>query len=226
MAASRGQAIAKTPLCLSGTLTAPHLSPSFAIDLSYSRPYRLQNYPSYCPLKSRFTLKAATDDVHRELDDRLSRLDLGRREDYRQFLRVQARAVPPIEAALAAGGLGDLIEGWEGARRTTALKSDLAALGEPMPSPCEPPPVSSVAALLGTAYVLEGSRLGGRVLRKQVRDGMPADFLKDEDTLGAWPAVVAALDRHLYSDALIGEAESAARRCFTLFLSVAVEAGI
>jgi hypothetical protein len=34
------------------------------------------------------------------------------------------------------------------------------------------------------------------------------------------------MDRHLYSNALIGEATGAARRCFALFLDVASEAGI
>ena len=177
-------------------------------------------------MKTRFALKAATDDVHRELDDRLSRLDLARAEDYRQFLHVQARTVPPIEAALAAGGLAELIEGWSDTRRTAALESDLAALGDPMPQPADPPALGNVASLLGTAYVLEGSRLGGRVLKSHVGEGLPASFLNSDEASGAWPAVVAAMDRHLYSEEMIGEAKDAARRCFALFLNVAVEAGI
>ena len=35
----------------------------------------------------------------------------------------------------------------------------------------------------------------------------PEPVVAADDTLGAWPAVVAAMDRHLYSDQLIGEAE-------------------
>lgn len=178
-------------------------------------------------MKIRFALKAATDDVHRALDDRLSRLDLARAEDYRRFLHVQARTVPAIEAALASAGLGELVEGWPDARRTPALKSDFAALGDPMPEPAEAPPVDSVAAVLGTAYVLEGSRLGGRILQSQVGADLPSSFLAaDSDAPGAWPAMVAAMDRLLYSDSLIGEAKDAARRCFALFLNEAVEAGI
>lgn len=177
-------------------------------------------------MKTRFALKAATDDVHRALDDRLSRLDLGRASDYLQFLRLQARTVPPIEAALAEGGLGALVDGWSDARRTAALEADLAELGEPMPAPAAPPAMGGIAALLGAAYVLEGSRLGGRVLRQQVGDGLPTSFLAADGALGAWPGVVAALDRLLYSDQLVGEAKDAARRCFALFLNEAVEAGI
>ena len=177
-------------------------------------------------MRTRFALKAATDDMHRELDDRLSRLDLARAEDYRQFLHVQARAVPPIEAALARSGFDDLVAGWSNARRSAALESDLAALGDDMPEPAKAPPVGSVAAMLGTAYVLEGSRLGGSVLKQKVGEGLPRNFLAADDMLGAWPAVVAAMDHLLYSEQLIGEAKDAARRCFALFLNVAVEAGI
>jgi heme oxygenase len=177
-------------------------------------------------MKTRFALKAATDDVHRELDERLSRLDLARPEDYRRFLHVQARTVPPIEAALAAGGLDELVEGWSETRRTAALQTDLAELGDNMPEPAAAPAMSSVAALLGTAYVLEGSRLGGRVLTSHVGPDLPSSFLAADGALGAWPAVVAALDRLLYSDDLIGEAKDAARQCFALFLNVAAEAGI
>src|SRR5690348_326497 len=152
--------------------------------------YRPRHY-CCCSMKTRFALKAATDDVHRELDERLSRLDLARPDDYRQFLRVQARTVPPIEAALAAGGLGDLVNGWANARRTAALEADLATLGEPMPEPAASPAVTTVAELLGTAYVLEGSRLGGRVLREQVGEGLPTCFLAADGTLGAWPGITA-----------------------------------
>ena len=96
-------------------------------------------------MKTRFSLKAATEDVHRALDDRLSRLNLARAEDYRQFLHVQARTVPPIEAALAAGGFGEVVEGWSKARRTEALESDLSALGDQMPCPAEMPKLGNIA---------------------------------------------------------------------------------
>ena len=175
-------------------------------------------------MTTRFALKAATDDVHRELDGRLSKLNLSSRADYCRFLQIQARAVPAIEQALTAGGLDDLVRGWSDSRRAPSLESDLAKLGESMPPAAKAPTINSVPELLGTAYVLEGSRLGGRVLQKQIADGSPATFL--DGSLGAWPALLEALDRFLYSDALIGEAKDAARRCFALFLNVAHEAGI
>lgn len=177
-------------------------------------------------MKVRFALKAATDGIHQELDDRLSRLDLSRPDDYHTFLDFHARTVPAVESALASAGLGDMIEGWCDHRRTDAIAADLAALGQPMPEPTAAPALSGVAELLGTAYVLEGSRLGGRVLKGRVGDGFPNSFLSGSDARGVWLHVIAAMDRFLYSDVLIGEAKGAARRCFSLFLSVAREAGI
>ena len=176
-------------------------------------------------MTTRFALKAATDDVHRELDDRLSRLNLSEPADYRRFLRIQARAVPAVEAALARAGLDALVEGWREGRRGPAIESDLAALGDEMPPPAEPPVIDGIGEMLGTAYVLEGSRLGGRVLRRQVGEGLPASFLS-EPASNPWPALIAVMDRDLYSDALIGEATGAARRTFALFLDAASEDGI
>ena len=177
-------------------------------------------------MTARFALKAATDDIHRELDERLSTLDLTAEGDYRRFLDFHARTVPAVEASLAVGGLGDMVEGWYAGRRSDAIAADLAALGEPMPKPVEPPAFAGVGDLLGAAYVLEGSRLGGRVLERRVGPGLPKAFLKGDGSLGPWPALIAVMDRLLYSDSLVSEAKTAARRCFTLFLTVAHEAGI
>jgi len=177
-------------------------------------------------MTARFALKAATDDIHRELDERLSRLDLATEDDYRRFLDFHARTVPAVEASLASGGLGEMVKCWCAARRSGAIAEDLAALGDPMPKPTDAPALAGVGDLLGAAYVLEGSRLGGRVLERRVAPGLPKAFLKGDGSLGPWPALIAVMERLLYSDSLLGEAKSAARRCFTLFLTVAHEAGI
>ena len=176
-------------------------------------------------MATRLALKAATDDIHRELDERLSRLDLASAADYRRFLGFHAQTVPPFEEALAAAGASELIDDWDAGRRTAAIATDLAALGEPMPAPITVPPIRCTAELLGTAYVLEGSRLGGRVLKRRVGDGLPSSFLGHSGH-AHWSAVVATLDRHLYSDDLIGEAKAAARNCFRIFLKTALEDGM
>lgn len=174
---------------------------------------------------ARFALKAATDDVHRELDDRLSRLDLAEAPDYRRFLSFHAKTIPPFEEALAAAGANAIIDGWDRGRRSDAIRIDLEALGEPIPDLAAVEPICGTGELLGTAYVIEGSRLGGRVLARRVGEGLPMNFLSASGS-NSWPSVVAALDRCLYSDDLLGEAKVAARRCFALFLDVAREAGL
>lgn len=174
-------------------------------------------------MSKRFALKAATEDIHQALDDTLSSFDLADEVDYARFLSIHARTIPPIEMALEEGGIAAVVDGWR-PRRSEALEADLAALGHGMPAPAAAPKVDGVGALLGTAYVLEGSRLGGQLLRRQVGEGLPATYLGQSSSTQPWAAVVAALDRHLYSDELIGEAKDAARRCFALFLDVAREA--
>ena len=174
-------------------------------------------------MSKRFALKAATEDIHQELDDTLSRFDLADTADYARFLGIHARAVPPIEAALDRGGVAALVEGWR-PMRSEAIAADLKALGQPMPAPADPPSASGPGALLGMAYVLEGSRLGGQLLRRQVGAGLPVKYLAGARDTRPWACVVAALDRHLYSDTNLGEAKAAARRCFALFLDAAREA--
>lgn len=177
-------------------------------------------------MTSRFALKAATDDIHRELDERLSSLDLAKEEDYRRFLQFQARSVPSVEQALASAGLEDLVDGWCAARRSKAIEADLQALGGSMPEQAPAPAIAGTAQLLGTAYVVEGSRLGSRVLRRRVAAGLPVRFLSDDGSLGPWPTLIAAIDRLLDSDNLLSEAKEAARRSFSWFLQISREAGI
>ena len=109
----------------------------------------------------RFALKAGTDDLHQELDNRLSRLDLAEADDYRRFLRFHGRTVPPVEESLVAGGLEELLPGWSSWRRTCAIMADLAAFSEPAPPPALAPKNNSKAELLGTAYVLKDRASGG-----------------------------------------------------------------
>ena len=176
-------------------------------------------------MKLRFALKVATDDIHRELDQRLSLLDLARAPDYCRFLSFQAQTVPPLEDALSEAGAGTIFKGFDRNRRTAAIKSDLAALGETMPAPAMVSSIHGTAELLGTAYVVEGSRLGAQMLQHRVGNGLPKSFL-GQPSGDPWHMVVAALDRLLCSEALVAEAKDAARRCFTLFLNVARESGI
>lgn len=172
----------------------------------------------------RQTLKSRTDDVHEELDALLGCFDLAGRDDYRAFLRVHARVLPAVERALEEGGIAEILPDWDSHRRTPLIERDLAALGEPMPSPISVTAPAGRGELLGTAYVIEGSRLGSRFLARRVGDAMPAEYLTAAGQQRAWPALLHALDQAELAPAEMDRAVSAARACFALFLSATSEA--
>jgi heme oxygenase (biliverdin-IX-beta and delta-forming) len=137
---------------------------------------------------------------------------------------VHARVLPAVERALEQGGIVDILTDWENHRRTPLIERDLAALGEEMPPPLALPAVAGSGNLLGTAYVIEGSRLGSRFLAKRVGDAMPAEYLTAAGQQRAWPALVRALDQAELGPADTDRAVSAARDCFTLFLAATNQA--
>lgn len=116
-------------------------------------------------------LREATRAEHQRLEDgldilgRLARPD-GRRDVVARFHDFHAA----LEAA-AAPWLADLPDlDFEARRRTPLLRRDLAALGVDL-DPARPrdvPAPASIAEALGLLYVLEGSALGGRVIRRAV----------------------------------------------------------
>lgn len=131
-------------------------------------------------------LRTATRESHRQLEDGLrieTRLaDPGR---YRVLLAGFFGMHEPLEARLAqCRDLGRL--GYHMAERTKipALRRDLAALGlsdadiNALPR-FQAPEFASVGAALGTAYVLEGSTLGGQSITRLIAQGghdVPAEF--------------------------------------------------
>ncbi|NJC04371.1 heme oxygenase [Sphingomonas kaistensis] len=150
------------------------------------------------------------------MDALFSAADLSSREGYGQFLVAQAAAFLPAEAGLEAGGVHDVLPDWARRRRSQFLVQDLSDLGLAVPDAAAAPAVSGGPALLGWAYVLEGSRLGGNMLRRAVPADMPTAFLSDSYP-EAWPTMVAALDQQLTEPVAIGQAIEAARTLFAVF---------
>ena len=172
----------------------------------------------------RQALRRGTEDLHEALDERLGRFDLGDPADYRAFLKIHARVLPPVERALEEGGIAAILADWESHRRAPLLQRDLAALGEAMPLPVDVAAVEGAPALLGTAYVVEGSRLGSRFLSRRVGGAMPAEYLIAAGQQKAWPALLDALDKAGLAPADGDRALAAARACFGLFLNATNEA--
>lgn len=134
-------------------------------------------------------LREATRADHDAVDAAFGAFGVTERDRYAQFLTAHARILPAVERATDPGAL---MAGWEG--RTEALVADLAALGlaMPPPAPIQLPPGD--AARWGAIYVVEGSRLGGLMMSRQVPVGLPSAYLSARHGPGGWRALLDAID--------------------------------
>jgi heme oxygenase len=167
-------------------------------------------------------LRSATADAHARLDRQLGTLDLQILPDYRRFLEANAAALLPLEDALEAADVGRLFPDWTIRSRRQAIRADLTLVGghtHPLPGPNP----LDFGGLLGTMYVLEGSRLGARVLSKLAasssdpRVARATAYLRHGEGQHLWPTFLEALERHA---ATLNDEDSAiegARRAFELF---------
>ena len=114
-------------------------------------------------------LRDATAAAHRELDAQLSSFDLTVMAGYRRFLRASAGALLPLEAALVEAGVARMFPDWPERSRSAAIAADLGRLGSAAQSTVSVLPLT-FGGMLGTMYVLEGSRLGAKFLLKEVAD--------------------------------------------------------
>jgi heme oxygenase len=167
-------------------------------------------------MAARFRLRHATAAAHARLDDLFSRFDLSIASGYVAFLCAQAPAFLAVERALDDAGASALIDGWTLRRRSDALRKDLADLGQTLPPGLPAPVFVTEPQILGAAYVLEGSRLGGAMLARQVSSGLPVAFLTPAAP-SAWRDFVALLDERLNTADRIAEAASTAIAVFSLF---------
>lgn len=146
-------------------------------------------------------IREATRTSHSRLDVALSRLDIAIPLYYEAFLRSQAEALFPIEAALEAGGIENLIPDWTLRVRTPALERDLATLGivsKPLPTP----DFKSAAEMLGAVYVLEASRMSERVMLARLAENPDSDMMNATAYLRHgfgkrfWPSFLTLLENH------------------------------
>lgn len=143
-------------------------------------------------------------------------------DDYAETLSAMHPAQQELEG-LAAKAIRHLALAYPFAPRVDRLEADLARLGLSSPAATgrgpEPPP--TLAELVGLLYVLEGSRLGARIIAERVRaslgDGIPSTFFDNADGERAWPVFCDFAVAHCPME----EAElaiHAARRAFGHFL--------
>jgi len=161
-------------------------------------------------------LRSATADCHRKVDAIYSGARLDDRLSYGNFLLAQAAALLPVEAALDQSGIADLVEDWPERIRGPKLIRDIVELGIARPEPLRRPTLSGPPEMLGALYVLEGSRLGGKLLRRSVPSDFPTHFLAGESS-GSWASFLMRLDQIIDTDAERSGAIDSARAVFSVF---------
>lgn len=131
----------------------------------------------------RQALRDATMANHQRVDEIYSDFSLGSPAEYAAFLKAHARALMPLEKLAQPDS-----------PRLPQLVEDLAVLGEALPEPLAAEAGVSEAFRWGALYALEGSRLGGAMLERQVAPGLPRAYLKAGHRNGSWIAFQQALD--------------------------------
>jgi heme oxygenase len=170
----------------------------------------------------RSALRAETADDHRRVDTIFGAFHLGEPTGYRGFMAATAAAYLPVEEALDAGGAAEILPGWTERRRAHLLRDDLAALRIESAAPLPAPAFPNEAALLGGIYVLEGSRLGGALLKRGIPSGSPRRFLDSPAQPGAWRKLGEILDARLRASQQQTDAIVAAKQVFGLFAQAGI----
>jgi heme oxygenase len=165
---------------------------------------------------ARMALRAATRGEHDRVDAVFAAVDLGDASTYRRFLLAQGAAHLAVEAALDAAGAERVLPDWPARRRGVLLRADLNDLGVSDLVTAPPPAIEGQAAVFGAVYVLEGSRLGGQVLKRSVGQGLPVRFLGASDPAG-WRRLLDMLDEFLSRPEEIATGIKAAREVFGVF---------
>lgn len=142
-------------------------------------------------------LRAATSKSHAALDAHIAAWRIETPVGYGPFLSASALAIAPLEQALERAGVAEWLPDWPGRVRRFALARDLAALSLDTP-PFAAALVPSPDFGAGLLYVLEGSRLGARVLARQVSasgHGLPLAYLTQGEGDDLWRSFLAWLEK-------------------------------
>ncbi len=167
-------------------------------------------------------LREDTKALHDRLDARLDVSSLASRLGYVRYLLMNW-CCATVEPALSEAGIHRLLPDWELRQRRFALADDLLALGVSPgpPRPCAIEP--DAGTLLGWSYVLEGSRLGARLILQiverseetQVRSA--TRFLRHGEGADLWGTFKTALSRIDHDTGAIDRACRAAKLAFQYF---------
>jgi heme oxygenase len=167
-------------------------------------------------LSVRQFLRSATAVIHQRLDLAAALMRLDTADGYRRFLAGHAAALLPLERELGEAGIVSVLADWPERTRTAALRADLSDLKQGF-DPLDPPLLDCGAAILGAAYVLEGSRLGASIIRQSVGAGFPMRYLQHGEGRKFWPSFLAHLEDDQSVRARPEAARAGALAAFSMF---------
>ncbi len=173
-------------------------------------------------MNARAALRTATAENHEIVDAAFACFDLADPDGYRRFLTAQAGGFLAVEAALDEAGAEAALPDWPTRRRAGLLLADLADLSVTPPEPFAPlPHFSGKASMLGAIYVIEGSRLGGALLKRSVPETFPRRFLDARQDAGSWRRLLKSLDENLLRPDDLDAAILSAKKVFARFAKAA-----
>lgn len=160
-------------------------------------------------------LAAETNALHRLVDARASAFDLATEDGFHEFLAFMWQGCAAAEAALTRAGAAEIFEEWP--RRVRAVHLD-ADLGGRMAKPAAKVPIDGEAEVWGALYVLEGSRLGARMIARTTPLADRSAFFRITTKCRFWPEF---LDRLRAADQRLADRKGmayGARKGFAAFL--------
>jgi heme oxygenase len=168
-------------------------------------------------------LRSATADLHAEVDARFAGSFEGSAAAYAGFLSALSAVLPPLERALERACIRRTVPDWDERRRASLLLDDLEALGSAPARETDPPNVEGEARQLGIVYVLEGSRLGSKLLlRRALSHPDPhvrtaTRYLSHGAGRDLWSSFLLRLDSSCEVSRAPEEAVAGARAAFIMF---------
>lgn len=171
-------------------------------------------------------LRRVTRPWHDGVEQAFERFDLQTVVGLRGFLVRQAVALVPVERALELSGVDTILPDWPARRRTALILDDLAHLDAAAPDIGTVPGLQGSPAMLGALYVLEGSKLGSRVLHRRLLASPDPRVRRADRFLGhrqhrGWPDFLAVLDASACDAAAREGLAEGARRAFATFHAAA-----
>ncbi len=179
--------------------------------------------PSSTQPSARRILRTATAHLHAEVDARFAGSFDGSLADYTGFLSAMAAVLLPLERALERASVHMTVPDWDERRRAFLLLDDLQGLGATPPRELDPPSVEGEARQLGVVYVLEGSRIGGKLLLRRAlghpdaRVRTATRYLSHGAGRDLWSSFLLRLESSPAVSSAPDEAVAGARAAFALF---------